>query len=463
MFDILIAGTVVIVVAGITAVVSTRFPRAMRQWVWLALAEYLVCVVAQVVFTRSVGGGDMLFYAETGKVLARFLDQHFAWAAPELWSLLLQRPSAFDEVVEGGSSNTGSMNALAGWLLFFLGGSDYAAYVVVASFAFFGALGIYKAFQEAYPECPPNRLFASTVLFPSVAFWTSALHKEALCIAGLGALLTAWRGIYSKRLLRVVVCAPIGFGLIVLFRAPALMPVILGLVTYFVVERVERVRGAERAILGPAYFGLALVALAVAMLALTRVAPAFGVDRLGETVTTQQQNWTLSRGGSSFEMGAGDVPQSLAGQLARVPLALLNALFRPQLFDVNNVAALLSALEMTAITVLVIRAGVRQGVRRLVDQIKSSPFLLMCTVVTFVGCAFVGLVTFNFGSLARYRVPFLPFYGALVVALNSQKVRAGQKAPAKPVRAGRRAPSPHTGALARATSGSSRRGHSTLK
>ena len=69
------------------------------------------------------------------------------------------------------------------------------------------------------------------------------------------------------------------------------------------------------------------------------------------------------------------------------------------------------------VTWLLIVAIRRHGFTGLLRAIQGSPFLLMCSVVTVVGCTFVGLATLNFGSLARYRVPFLPFYGALVVAL----------------------------------------------
>jgi hypothetical protein len=51
----------------------------------------------------------------------------------------------------------------------------------------------------------------------------------------------------------------------------------------------------------------------------------------------------------------------------------------------------------------------------------------MCAVITLIGCALVGLVTRNFGSLSRYRVPFLPFYGALVLALNHAPAAARAK------------------------------------
>jgi hypothetical protein len=120
---------------------------------------------------------------------------------------------------------------------------------------------------------------------------------------------------------------------------------------------------------------------------------------------------------------------------------LLNALFRPQLFDVTSPVVAVSALEMTAITILLFRAVRANGFVGLLVRIQRSPFLLMCAAITVVGCTFVGLTTFNFGTLARYRVPFLPFYGALLVGLAQRTAPAVPKtlqARAVPRRASRR-------------------------
>jgi hypothetical protein len=107
--------------------------------------------------------------------------------------------------------------------------------------------------------------------------------------------------------------------------------------------------------------------------------------------------------------------------LAGAPRGLVNALLRPQLFDVKNPLSLISALEMTAITWLLFRAFRLHGVRGGFLRIQRSPFLMMCIVITVVGCTFVGLTTRNFGSMARYRVPFLPFYGALLAVLTQRR------------------------------------------
>ncbi|MBX3228127.1 MAG: hypothetical protein KIT84_27120 [Labilithrix sp.] len=405
----------ILLLTGLVAFVAARFERSMRRWIWLAFVEYLVASAAQMLYTRVIySGGDALLYLSTGVQISTLLDVNFSFVAPEVLALLFQRPSMFDEVVYGGGGrNTSSMHAIATIIVYVFRGSTYAANVFVAGLSFLGATAIFAACRAAAREIPWQRIFLATVIFPSVAFWTATFNKEAFALMGIGALLTAWRGFFQRRWLLLVLSAPVGFTLLYLFRAPALAPLFVGFAVHYVAERGGGV-GEKAARLRPAYVLLGVLALAVGMLALTRLIPSLGVANLGETVATQQRAWTTAGGTSTFAMDDGEVPQSFGGQLLRIPIGLFNALLRPQLFDVHNVSALVSAVEMTFITYLLLRAVKVHGFRGVIAHVQRSPFLLMCFVVTLIGCAFVGLVTFNFGSLARYRVPFLPFYGCLL-------------------------------------------------
>ncbi len=429
MIDWLITPIVVMVLVAVTAVIATRLERDIRPYVWLALAEYLGSAVFQYLI-----GADAKGYRETGEIFARTLDSNFAWAFGELLAALFQRPCAFDDLV-GGTGNSGSMCALAGFILFIVRHSTYAAQALVAGLSMFGSVGSYIAFRDVYPHLSPRRLFLATVLFPSIAFWTSAFHKESFAIMGIALLLCGWRA-FVRRRLRSVLYISLGLVLIVLLRAPALPPILLGFVLHFVVGRVQRARGSDAPLVAPVYAGLGLLILLLGMVLVTRIAPELALDRLGESVALHQSLWARTTiGESSF--GVDDpVQRSVGEQILGAPYALFNALFRPQLFDVANVSMLVSAIEMTVLTWLVIRAIRMHGIRPLVARVQSSPVLLMCATVTIVGCTFVGLTTRNFGSMARYRVPFLPFYGVLLAVLTdkaSVAVRTAPKVAAKAI------------------------------
>ncbi len=417
MIDILMTIVVVIGLGGATLLLSTRYPSAMRPWLWVALLEYLLAASAQMFYSRIIAqSGDAYHYGRTGAQLANLMGLDLFWSSGELFKVLIQQPSAYDALILGAGTNTGSMTAASAFLAFIVGGSETAVQTLISGLSMFAAIELYRVCQSMYPSCSKVRLFAAMVLFPSIAFWTSALHKETFCIIGTAALFSGWHAGRERRIVSALIRSAIGIATILIFRAPALPPLILGIVVYTVVEQLRKSRGKEAALIGPAYLFLGLGALSVGMVLVSRVSPSLALDKIADSVASRQESWGKSVGGSSFDDYV--VAQSPLQQLANVPLALINALLRPQLFDVTNPLMLISAIEMTIITWMIYQLFRLHGARGLVDRVLEYPLLIMCTVVTLVGCTFVGLTTLNFGSLARYRVPFLPFYGALLAILT---------------------------------------------
>jgi hypothetical protein len=180
----------------------------------------------------------------------------------------------------------------------------------------------------------------------------------------------------------------------------------------------------------PVRTGYKVLAVVVAVLGLfvaARAFPEYSIDRLGASISVQQRNYSMD-GGASVAMGDLDEMEEtpgLAKQIKYFPLALLNSLARPFLFEARNVAQLLSGFEMTIVVGLLLMLLVRRGgVRALFSEVTSHPALLaMATFVVSFSCA-VGLSTGNLGSLSRYRVPAMPVYLGLLLAL---RVRTAKK------------------------------------
>lgn len=410
--------------AGILFLMHMGAEPWLRKWVWVAFLEYGAAAIIQY-FT----GVDANAYRGNGLELMRFLDDHFWWAAWQNCLLLAQQPSAFDGAILGAGTNTGSMSAAAAFVVFVLRGSAFGTQAFMAACALFGSLAIFRTMRRAAPEASPQRLFFAIVLFPSVAFWTSALHKESFCLMGLGLIFAAWKAIYDKKI-RAIPYAIVGLFLIIVMRAPALPPILGGIVLYEVLRRIQRAKSAEAVVVAPMYLLLGAAVIAGAMVLVTTFAPDLAIGKLNESVATHQRGWKAAEGGSNFDV-ENEIDESTGAQLGAAPLALINALFRPQLFDVRNASMLVSALEMTFLTFLIIAAIRINGPGGVVRRITRSPFLVMCIAITVVGCTFVGLTTRNFGSLSRYRVPFLPFYGAFL-GLLTQRVTAAVAAATNP-------------------------------
>ena len=428
MIDLVMTMLVVVLLAAGTALLANTVEFAMRRWVWIGFGWFMVCAIAQLLITRVINpeGGDTTMYTERSTELARYMETSFTFVAPEVFKLLIQQPSGVDNfpMIVGAGSNTGSMFGVAAFLIYFLAGSDIAAQVLVSGFSYYGALQIYKAFADAQPDLDRRKLFIGTVLFPSVGFWTAAMHKESFCLMGVGCCLAAWRGVYNTKIIRSIILLALGITLLGLFRPPVIPPIALGVAVFYLYERLRRSRGGNAIVLGPIYLIVAFAVLAAGMVLVSHLDPSLGIDKIGDTMSEKQGQWGKVTAGSTIDTGDADpdgVPTTPAAQLARVPFGLLNALLRPQLFDVHNAGTFLGALEMTVVGYLLFRAIYGGGVRGILREIEKSPLMLMCTVVTLVGCTFVGLVTLNLGSLARYRVPFLPFYATFVLSLARQR------------------------------------------
>lgn len=386
-------------------------PASLKVLHWLALAEYFACALVQGFFMT----GDASGYRHAGFQFSKLLDISFSSVSGEFVSLLLQQPSIFDPLAAGGT-NTGSMVSIVTWLMYVTRRSEIAVELLVAGLALQGALGIFGSLVVRESRVSQRALFVATVLFPSVAFWCSGVLKESFCMMGMGMLLTGWRLIRDKRV-GGILWFLFGVVTVALFRALALPPLGLGLAVHFVVAR-PRGQKARRPLNIWVGTLLAGVGLAAATALIGHFAPALAPESLADSVARQQKSWTLiEAGGSSFGKDL-DADASVSAQATLAPLALINALFRPQLFDVTSAPVLVSALEMTFITWLFARTLYRDGPREIIRKLRSSPMLAMCAVVLLVGGTFVGLTTRNFGSLARYRVPFMPFYGALLAELG---------------------------------------------
>src|SRR5690606_33211815 len=106
---------------------------------------------------------------------------------------------------------------------------------------------------------------------------------------------------------------------------------------------------------------------------------------------------------------------TLLSMILNSPWALVSGLYRPFLWEVNNVMQVMAALENLLLLALSLNA-----LRRAKSFFYSPYRLIAFQVLVYVAllCVFLALSTPNFGTLSRYRVGFLPFFVTLLIAGN---------------------------------------------
>jgi hypothetical protein len=126
--------------------------------------------------------------------------------------------------------------------------------------------------------------------------------------------------------------------------------------------------------------------------------------------------------GSAYSLG--DFDYSASGILKKTVPAIWVTLFRPYVWEAKNPVMVLSALESFALFVFslfILFVAIRRGN---FSRIFEQPVIAFCLFFTITFSFAVGISTYNFGSLVRYKIPMMPFFLiALFLLLHYSKSR----------------------------------------
>ena len=134
--------------------------------------------------------------------------------------------------------------------------------------------------------------------------------------------------------------------------------------------------------------------------------------------------WTGKDAGSGYSLG--ELDGTWQTMISLAPAAINVSLFRPYLWEVTSIFMLLTALESIVLLFLFLRAitlKFRASIRTIFRPMVAF-FLTYSLVFAFA----IGASTFNFGTLARYRIPILPFFGVVLVITNTNSKRKEEHA-----------------------------------
>jgi len=389
----------------------------------MSYAAHVVSALSMVVIVRTAyGGGDMFAYFRVGVFFSERLRADFFDMAPRLLEILFQRSEPLPMPGIAVGSNTGSMQALSGFICLIAQDSLYAAGVLLASASFAAKLALLRAMKAGLPDVPARLVLVACMLVPSAVFWSSGLIKEPVAVVGLSAMVYGGHLVaHRDRRFSGVVCVLAGGLLAGLFKGYLLPPFGIGAGFFYA----SRAIFASGRVIRPRYLFLgamlALISIAVTGIAMPHFAPEAFED---EAISAQGVGQRIT-GGSNYTFGEG----SLVSQL---PLALLTVLYRPFIFEASSVLMFLNALETLAAAVATVVALSRTSLVATIRYVLLRPALCFCLGFVATLAVGVGLTTTNMGTLSRYRMPLVPFYALLLVALWGRRasVRGMSAAPA---------------------------------
>ncbi|MCA9492518.1 MAG: hypothetical protein KC621_21440 [Myxococcales bacterium] len=392
--------------------VTQRFQAWERPWMWASLGAHFVSTFALMYLVfRVYGVGDMMMYHDTGTDISAALWDDFTGVFPEVLKILTQQKYALTIFVPGAGSGTGSMCAFSGLVGFFLDDSLAAIGLFYAMLAYFGKVALYEALRRSFAPEHARLLLFAVLLVPSTVFWSSGLVKEAIAMGGVGPFVLGMVLMLERRGPGGLLWMAAGAFLVAMVK-PYILLVLMGAAGVAFYWR----RSVERGVVEfrPVMLVLGAAVVVVGVLLVGEVAPRFSIDRLAEETGRLQAvgGSANARGGSMYQIGTGS--QSLSGQVLYAPLGLLTALYRPTLVEVRNPQMLINAFETTAFLLASFMIASRQTVRTLWDSVVRYPILAFCVPFVLVLGVATGLTSANLGTLSRYRMPVVPFFGAVL-------------------------------------------------
>lgn len=297
--------------------------------------------------------------------------------------------------------------------------STYSATAILfALLNFTGMWLFFTVFAKQFPE--QRKWIAVAVLFiPSVVFWGSGVLKDSVVLACIGILTYCVKKLFIDRRFSISRIAMMLAAVIVIYNVKiyVLLCFLPAMLLWIYASEFYKIRSTIlKALLVPFVLALIVVSGFYAVVKIGEDDKRYALENLSRTARITAYDigfYTGKNAGSGYSLG--ELDDSFTGMLKLAPAAVNVSLFRPYLWEVRNPLMALSAAESFVLFILTLYILFRK--RSLFFRALGDPNVLFCLVLSVTFAFAVGVSTFNFGTLARYKIPLLPFYALALILI----------------------------------------------
>ena len=368
-------------------------------------------------------GGDTYYFFNQAQVLNSALGDSFGkWI-----NLLFHIPTAQDGNYYGYISrmewypDTASYTvvSITAFLSIFTFNTYLPTAVLFAVISFSGVWALFRAFAYLYPFL--IRSIAIAILFiPSVFVWGSGIFKDTICIFGLGWLTYGMFRFLVQRdfSLANILVSILSFFLIARVKLYILLGFAPALIMWIFFNYSQKIRNRSKKI--AVKFVMIVIVMGGFLLFMRQFAHELGKYSLENVVQTSRVTgnyiyWISGDEGSAYNLG--DLSPTIGGMLSKFPLAVNVTLFRPYIWEAKKIIVLLSSLEAILFLVITLKVLFMVGPLKAWKTINKDPTIQFCLIFSLVFAFAVGISSFNFGALSRYKIPCLPFYALALILI----------------------------------------------
>ncbi len=289
--------------------------------------------------------------------------------------------------------------------------------ITCMAFGFLSYLAIFKLFTlfcRFYPSRIDGLSFAFLKI-PSFIFWGSSVNKDTICVAMLCVLFYSFYKlfvefkIYPKYIITLLISTYLVFNI----KSYIVVAALPGLLMFALVNYQNKViTGGLRSLFAPIMIVIAAGTFLLLYQSLSQTFTEFSEESLAEKAEgfrSDHLNIQDKAGGSGYSLGD-DLDYTPSSILRKSPLALVISLFGPFPWQIRNAVMLMSSIESTYLFYMFLLVLFNSQGIGIFRKVSTDPIMLFCVSFTIILGVSIGLTSFNYGALVRFKIPILPFF-----------------------------------------------------
>jgi hypothetical protein len=306
--------------------------------------------------------------------------------------------------------------------------SAYSATAVLfAVISFVGSWCLFLTFNSPYSKW--NFQLAIAALFmPSVVFWGSGILKDTVSLACISIATYLIKKIFIDgkfSLLKSVVLVLVLY-ITLKVKMYILLCYIPAAISWVFARKLAGIGSLMlKVMILPFGLVLALILGYVMVVQIGKQDYRYQLENIATTAQVTAYDIAFQTGqdaGSTYAIG--ELDGTITGLLKLAPKAINVSLFRPYIWEVRNPLMLMTAIESFFIFLIFLYVIFRAMGK--ISVALSDPTVIFCFVFSLAFAFAVGVSTFNFGTLSRYKIPLIPFF-LLGLVIFYQRAKSAKK------------------------------------
>lgn len=385
----------------------------------------MVIIVVYTLLSHYVIRGDAvdLYYGE-GKHFAEIIKEDVS----KIDLLFTQGGKEIDNLAspeEKGylAMETNYMVVKVSILLCFISFSSFLIINLIIGFiAFLGSWYLYLFFLNQYPKLHKEFAFACMGI-PTVLFWSAGISKDTICITSLAVLTKCLYDITktNKKRLRNIIMVAAALFLIYQIKSYIIISYVPFFLLFLIINKINETkipffRYALKLSIPVLFIGVISYVIANS----EDLFKEYSSDKILESISGKQNAFNAQdKGDAGSFFSLGEFDGSVGGIISLAPKAIVATFFRPFIWESKNLIMLLSSLEALGILLFTLYVLLKpRGLINFFPAIFNNSIVFYCLTFSILFAIFVGISTYNFGSLVRYKIPCIPFYVSSLIIIN---------------------------------------------